>query len=226
MAARLAHSASLSFFPVAAGLKTNIYGDGFNLYYGAVRNTPYKWLNIALLCTRILPSITINRIRYFTARVSNRPDDLTQSQRQDVYLRALRTLPNLTVHFGLFLSNPVSARLVSPPNGGPYTARVIKTEEKGSDVNLATFLLLDAFDADFEQAVVITNDSDLALPIQGVRDRFQLPVGLLCPYPQATKKLARAAAFVRLIRAGPLSASQFPNRLHDEHGSITKPASW
>ncbi len=33
----------LSFYPF--GVKTNFYIDGFNLYYGAVKGTPYKWLD-------------------------------------------------------------------------------------------------------------------------------------------------------------------------------------
>jgi hypothetical protein len=27
-------------------MRTSIYIDGFNLYYGAVKDTPYKWLNL------------------------------------------------------------------------------------------------------------------------------------------------------------------------------------
>jgi len=44
--------------------------------------------------------------------------------------------------------------------------QVIKTEEKGSDVNLATYLLLDAFAANCELRVVVSNDSDLKEPIR------------------------------------------------------------
>ncbi len=29
--------------------KTHVYVDGFNIYYGAVRKTPYKWLDLAKL---------------------------------------------------------------------------------------------------------------------------------------------------------------------------------
>jgi hypothetical protein len=54
--------------------KTNVYIDGFDLYY-AVRNTPYKWLDLARLCQVMLPTDTIQKIHYFTARVSARPHD-------------------------------------------------------------------------------------------------------------------------------------------------------
>lgn len=53
--------------------------------------------------------------------------------------------------------------LANPPIAGHQTVEVIKTEEKGSDVNLATYLVSDAYEKDFEAAVVVTDDSDLIL---------------------------------------------------------------
>jgi hypothetical protein len=49
--------------------KVNVYIDGFNLYYGALKGTPYKWLDLSRLCQTLLPSDTIHEIKYFTARV-------------------------------------------------------------------------------------------------------------------------------------------------------------
>lgn len=65
-------------------MRTNVYVDGFNLYYGALEGTPYRWLDLAALCRRILPRDIIHRIRYFTARVTARPDDPEQPIRQQV----------------------------------------------------------------------------------------------------------------------------------------------
>src|SRR6266540_753040 len=56
-------------------MRTNVYVDAFNLYYGCLKGTPYRWLDLAALCRRLLPNDEINRIRYFTALVSARPDD-------------------------------------------------------------------------------------------------------------------------------------------------------
>lgn len=75
-------------------LKTNVYIDGFNLYYGCVRGTPHRWLDIAALCARLLPKNTIHRIRYFTALLTPRINDPQQQNRQEIYIRALRTIPN------------------------------------------------------------------------------------------------------------------------------------
>jgi hypothetical protein len=125
-----------------APMLTNVSVDAFNLYYGCLKGTPYRWLDLAALCRRLLPNDEINRIRYFTALVSARPDDPQEPQRQLTYLRALRTIPNLSIHPGTTLATQSGCAL---PTLGPATVEVIKTEEKGSDVNLATYLLLDAF---------------------------------------------------------------------------------
>ena len=56
-------------------IKTSVYVDGFNLYYGAVKDTSYKWLDISRMCQLLLPKHQITRIKYFTARVSARSGD-------------------------------------------------------------------------------------------------------------------------------------------------------
>ena len=76
-------------------MKTNVYVDGFNLYYGCLKHTPYKWLDIAKLCRLILPRDQVNQIKYFTALVSARPGDPDLPMRQLTYLRALATLVTL-----------------------------------------------------------------------------------------------------------------------------------
>lgn len=209
-----------------ANLKTNVYVDGFNFYYGCIRGTPWRWLDLEKLCRLLLPSHEINRIRYFTALVNARPDDANQPQRQQTYLRALRTLPAVSLHFGHFLSNEINMRLAHPPATGPRSVAVIKTEEKGSDVNLAAFLLVDAFDHDCDQAVIISNDSDLLTPIQFARERFGVRVGIFNPQRNRSWTLFNNVDFYRPIRKGPLSASQFPTSLSDINGNFTKPQGW
>jgi hypothetical protein len=105
---------------------------------------------------------------------------------------------------------------------------VVKTEEKGSAVNLASFLLLDAFHAEYEVAAVIWNDSDLALPIRLVREELGLRVGILNPSGERgfAVDLAKVATFKKQLREGVLSVSQFPEVLSDENGEFREPASW
>ena len=156
----------------SGGVRTNFYIDGFNLYYRALRDTPYKWLDLAQLCQTLVPSHQVNRIRYFTALVLPRQGNADNQVRQQSYIRALQTIPNLTVHYGQFRPRSKRRPLVAPVPGLPRMVEVLDMEEKGTDVNLATFLLVDGFEEDYEQAVVISNDSDLALPIQIIKENW------------------------------------------------------
>jgi hypothetical protein len=121
----------------------NLYIDGFNLYYGALKRTPYKWLDLGKLSQALLPSDTIQDLHCFTARVSSRPYNPTADHDQGLYIRALKTLPNLSIKYGQFTTHSVPMYLtnVDPPQ----KVWVDKTEEKGSDGNLASHLLRDAY---------------------------------------------------------------------------------
>ena len=104
-------------------------------------------------------------------------------------------------------------------------------EEKGSDVNLASHLLLDGFRNDFEQAVVISNDSDLAEPVRIVRDGLKLPVIVVNPNVrrdrQTHERLVKAATDTRNLRRAALASSQFPEELIDSGGKrLVKPSGW
>jgi len=126
--------------------------------------------------------------------------------------------------------------LVSPPPGGNRFAQVFFTEEKGSDVNLASYLLMDGFKNAYECAIVVSGDSDLATPITMARQELGKTVGVLLPQrlnnpPQKTRRrsarLQQVASFFRDgIRSGVLLASQFPPRLTDSAGTFHKPMTW
>jgi hypothetical protein len=87
-------------------------------------------------------------------------------------------------------------------------------------------LLVDAFDGDYETAVVISNDTDLVTPITVVRTKFALPVIVLNPQKNTSWPMRNAATMYRPIRQGVLVASQLPAVLTDAHGTITKPPTW
>ena len=208
-------------------MNTWVYIDGFNLYYGAVKDTPYKWLDVRRMGAMLLPGYQITKIKYFTARVIARADDPNKSTRQQIYFRALRTLPNLEIILGKFLSHDVMMPLAQPALGGPKFVKVVKTEEKGTDVNIAAHLINDGHKKEYEVAVMVTNDSDLSEPIKIVRLELGLPVGILNPHKIPTSwALARHASFVKQIRHRVLAASQFPDVLTDSHGAFHKPVSW
>ncbi len=209
-------------------MRTSFYIDGFNLYFGALaRSSSYKWLDLGRLCSRLVPRHKVTRIRYFTAPVTDRPDRPGQRQRQLTYLRALDTIPELSVHEGQFRTDRRRRPLAECIQGVGKTVEILETREKGTDVNLATYLLVDGFSGEYEQAVVVSNDSDLALAIRKVRDVIGLPVGVVNPAPKKPARLlTESSTFQRYIRATTLAECQFPDELTDDVGTITKPTEW
>jgi uncharacterized LabA/DUF88 family protein len=176
----------------------------------------------------LLPKAQIDRIRYFTARVRPQAGD-SGALHQNVYLRALQTIPNLEIFEGQYRSHAVTMPLAYP-SGGQKFARVIKTEEKGSDVNLAVYLVSDGYRGLYDQAAVISNDSDLVVAIRMVVQDLKKPVVFIPPASnkgrRISKELRREATNIKEIRAGALRNSLFPQSLSDKHGTIRKPAHW
>jgi len=209
-----------------APMATIVYIDGFNFYYGALKGTGHKWLDYEALCRRLLPRDQIVKIRYFTARISARPDDPQQAARQQTYLRALATLPLIEIHYGHYVTRPTRMALASPPKKGPRTVEVLKTEEKGSDVNPATYLLVDAFKKRCNTAVVISNDSDLAEPVRIAQSEAEIKVGVINPHPPKYRSRRLQGTFFKQLRPNVLAQTQLPPVVHDQRGPIHKPSSW
>jgi uncharacterized LabA/DUF88 family protein len=208
-------------------MRTVVYVDGFNLYYGAVKGTPFKWLNILRLCQLLLPKNQIVQLKYFTAAVTGRAKDPGQPNRQRLYLRALQTSPGLEIIYGHFLEHAVMMPVASPAAGAPKYVSVIKTEEKGSDVNIAAHMINDGYQGRYQVAILVSNDSDLVEPVWLVRNELKLPVGVLNPFIHSPSyELRKFATFVKPIRKGVLSACQFPPTLTDSSGTFHKPPTW
>lgn len=205
---------------------TIVYIDGFNFYYGAVKGTPHKWLDLEALSRRLLPRDEIVKVRYFTARISSRPDDPQQAVRQETYLRALSTLPLVEMHFGHYVTRTTRMPLATPPDRGARTVEVLKTEEKGSDVNLATYLLLDAFRGNCDTAVVVSNDSDLAEPVRVAQVEAGVRVGIINPHPARYRSRRLQGTFFKQLRPNVLGQCQLPTTIQDGEGAITKPSTW
>ncbi len=209
-------------------MKTNVYVDGLNLYFRAIKGTPFKWLDLRKLAEALFPEDTISRICYFTSKINQRSHDPGQVRRQLIYLRALATLPGFEAHFGTFRTRTKSRPLAFPIEGMPDYVQVKHTEEKGTDVNLVTRLLVDGFNQAYEKAVVVSNDSDFSSAIQYVRDDLGLHVAVVNPdnKTRTHRSLEIAATYVRRLRPRHLRECQFPDTLTDAHGAIRKPAKW
>ena len=90
-------------------------------------------------------------------------------------------------------------------------------------------LLVDCFDGDFDEAVVISNDSDFALPIEMVSTKFGKVILIINPHPK--RKLSGdlikvSSSYMRTINKKVLAACQFPATLTDSRGTFKKPATW
>lgn len=219
----------------------NVYIDGFNVYYCAVKYTPYKWLNLHALCTHLFPGKTIGKIKYFSAKVTELPWDMSAPTRQDFYWRALKTIPDLEIIKGNFVSWPrylPQMPFVYDANGHPHKTQVLRTDEKGSDVNLASHLIYDNCTKVADESIVISNDSDLTVAIELVTIGLKKPVIVVNPnrtsavkkYPvncRMHRELSRVATqSIFSINDKVLAASQFSQTLTDGKGTFSKPPTW
>ena len=139
-------------------LRTIVYIDGFNFYYGQLKDSRHKWLDLTKLFKTVLGEENeLVKVKYFTARVQPTERDPQVNIRQDTYFRALEVYcPEVETHFGHFLRHKVFAENANPP---PNKIEIFKTEEKGSDVNLALHVLNDAWANAYDCAVIVSNDS-------------------------------------------------------------------
>jgi hypothetical protein len=216
--------------------KTFVYVDGFNLYYGALRGrVGTRWLNLRALAERVLPNNEIAGIVYCTAYVKERPGKPDQLAHQTLYVKALETLTGFELHKGAYIEKRVRRPLVADQEGWtpdwPEVAFFHDSEEKGSDVNLATRLLVDGYADRYRAAAVISNDGDLKMPLEIVRGELGLPVTVINPHPRRSLALSpnplpTNARYVQLRRAD-VAASQFPDTVTTRSGrTITKPSNW
>ena len=175
-----------------------------------------------------MPNNDIIKIKYYTARVKDRDHNPGQASRQELYLRALRTLSNTEIVYGRFSSHWVSMYSKKSKPGKPRYEDVYKTEEKGSDVNIATDLMGDGCLKLYDVGVLISNDSDLERTIARARDQYGLTIGILNPSlgRHASHALAKNASFVRSLRKWHLEHAQFPNIIQDGDKRISKPHAW
>ena len=213
-------------------MKTIVYVDGFNLYYG-LKEAQYKrffWLDIHALAHNLLRrNQKLVESKYFTARISGAskttPSHLrthldAKQKRQTTYLDALATIPNLQIIEGHFLHKTVSCKRCQNTWKSP--------EEKMTDVQIATEMLTDAYQNRFDCALLISGDSDLVPPIRSIRSLFPTKRIVVCYPPQrysvALKRIAHASFH---IGRRTLAKSLLPPQVTHPDGTVfTRPASW
>jgi uncharacterized LabA/DUF88 family protein len=218
-------------------LRTVVYVDGYNLYYGLLRRTKLKWLDLfALFRDHVLDSSAeLVQVRYYTAPVLGRMCDSAESpQRQRRYLQALRNMypERVAVVEGKILATTPYQRLVKPIDNASHVklVQVYDFNEKKTDVNLAADLITGAWTGSYEQAVVCSNDTDLEAALAAVRNyHHDIRLGLVAPIPghdhrRISTDLSKHAHWSKLLSPVHLQAAQLPDRI--PHSTLRKPESW
>lgn len=159
--------------------KTIVYIDGFNLYYGVLKKTAYKWLDVQALVNALLTNNDIIEIKYFTAPVKGNENRPLRRTNQKAYTDALQAhIPHLQIIEGYYISKQKTVKNLNPP---PYTVEAIIREEKGTDVNIAVEIVKDSLTREFDCVVLISNDSDLARSIKIAKNDGKKMVVTIAP---------------------------------------------
>lgn len=229
-------------------MKTNIYIDGFNLYFGCLRGTTHKWLDIfKLFNEHVLPSSQPDPaaidvfVKYFTAQIIDKAaKSSTSVQDQIAYHRALNLSyphPRLEIIKGYYSLIKTSAYQVDPVNPKKFPkdcqrVDIWKLEEKQTDVNIAVESLFDVMaDAELQQVVFVTNDTDIAPVMAKIKSLQKVKIGLVIPTNHQARNtnqdLAKHADWVRdCIQDYELAAAQLPRIITGGRTPAVKPVSW
>ena len=224
---------------------TIVYIDGFNLYH-SLKDTPYKWLNIEALISSVLDSSLNNiiKIKYFTA---NAPFS-ESAQRQDLYLRVMDTLKSVEIIYGKFKKRHIKIRKnyvekLSIVKGDFKKLKNIKSilrenivqfpkhEEKETDVNIATHIIYDCCKENIDSIVLLSNDTDLKLPLWFARKKLKKKVVVITPTENKKSSIVSMRAHQDLQKISNKTLSLTENHLKDSQfpdvvNGMSKPKSW
>jgi len=233
-------------------LRTRVYIDGYNLYYGCLKGTNYKWLDLVkLFKEKILPSITAEvegaqlqldleqlTIKYFTAEILEKvAKDSDSRTSQSSYLGALakHSPDSLEIIRGNYSLIEAHAKHIDPldPEKWPRDCQKVtiwKVEEKKSDVGLALHAFKDAILGEIDHAVIVTNDTDIQPAMEMINSLTKVKIGLVIPTRDhqrtPNQELKDQALWVRThITEDELKSSELP-RVIPARRTYSKPLSW
>lgn len=216
-------------------LRVGAYVDGLNVYHGGRhlcgRDAPgWRWFDLAASVERMIArnaawtskGATLHRLVYCTALIRGEID-ADGRHRQEAYLAALRADDRIAIELGRFALRKV--RRQAGEDGVRETRKAF--DEKGSDVNVASHLLIDIHTHAIDAAVLISNDSDLRLPAQHARTR--VPTATVNPRGRPTARDLRGEPhegvgghwWYRLT-----AEDFFGHQLPEVVGGARKPAAW
>lgn len=232
-----------------AALRTRVYIDGYNLYYGCLKRSPYKWLDVLALLQHVLTNVPYQKdgmpityrfetpaIKYFTAPILKafaKSDDSVSSQIH--YHSALtgHLGAELEIVKGYYDARPARAHKWEAGKAARECEKIEmwKLEEKQSDVALALHAFSDAVRAEVDQIVVVTNDTDFGPAMEMIRQHTPVVIGLVAPIRSDTgnvnAQLERHAHWTRRhILDDEFARSQLPPMVRHQGRPVHKPLSW
>ena len=195
------------------------YVDGFNFYFGmlAAGFDNCKWLNLRALAISLLkPNQSLVAIKYFTSRVSNNPD---KQRRQTTYIEALES-EGIMVFYGHYQKDAIECKRCNNiwPN----------YNEKMTDVNIATQMIIDAYQDSYDMAMLFSGDSDLVPPIRAIHENFvKKRVFVAFPPKRFNNSVALVARGHLTIGRKKLVDNQFSDGVKKRDGYLLrKPEEW
>lgn len=230
--------------------KVGAYVDGYNLYYGRLRGSTLKWLDLVKLMDDILAQRDQNerleRLHLFTApALATFATHGTESVKaQSDYHRALQTkyCDRFRVTYGKHSFDRDGSLLPEFVKGQPYDrtrrVRVWHLEEKKTDVNLAIQMYRDAAQGLVDRIILVSNDSDAEPALEAVRADFpHIMIGVVMPirppapgtevHRRVSGSLAGQADWiVRHLTDEQLQAAQLPPHVSTKKKPIRKPPHW
>ena len=206
------------------------YIDGFILFYSSLKGTKNKWLDIVSMCEALLnQNQELVAVKYFSAQISLFHTAPEKALRQRIYLEALQTSPKIEIRLGYFSIHKSKMPLAEDYDKGKLSlVEVVKTEEKGTDVNLAVQMAVDAVQDKFDYAMLFSNDSDMSYSVQIAVKDCKKKVGLYIARDAISYKVLKEnACYIRRLTQSFLKLHQFPDVIKTEtERVINKPDDW
>ncbi len=230
--------------------RTGVYIDGYNLYYGRLRGSAFKWLDLVKLAEDVLAKRDQNEslkgVHLFTAHAlaSFATHGAASVEAQSAYHRALQAKygERFSVTYGKHSFDRDGSLLPEFVAGQPYDrtrrTRVWHLEEKKTDVNLAVSMYRDAVKGCYDRIILVSNDSDAEPALQAIREDFpHIMIGVIVPImPPAqgnepsrrvSGSLANLAHWVvKHLTDEQLSLAQLPPLVPTKKKPIRKPEHW
>ena len=199
--------------------RVSFFIDGFNLYHALDNDSlrHFKWLNLRKMAESYLrKQDSISDVFYFTAFATWNPDKV---RRHKLFIRAQE-------YFGV---KPIYGEFRNVTKRCRKCGQTYDTfEEKETDVNIAIKLFEQAKLDTYDNAVILSGDSDQIPAVRAIKENFPTKkIGVLVPPGGKANLLKQEADFHFKIEYKQLLSSRLPNEITLATGAqIHCPMQW